>query len=632
MSDEQQTTNEVLATIDAALAILNRFPDLDQGELELSTNSSISPLSFLVELFKRTAGYNHLINILARFIAYELPAIEAAIKAMLISQLKDILSCSVNPFITEEILKKGVTFNLSEIDISDILKYSPLDTKIGKCFYFGTDDMNSTDDLVRCSDMDAFIWYIVNKANRRHTWNNSKGRPVVTLEYNERSSNLTDAEGNTYSTQTPYNNVLHVFIGDTTEKDSDKLEELKNYEDDIRSTERNIQKLDSEINRDNYRKNSLEEDKIDLDSKLSNNEIDGNTYKEKYGSLIKQLETINSNISHKESNRLKKYKEKKGLQYKIGSYTFGPGEYDTVEGNHYKGRTLIEFNTDYLMSVRLFEQKALATKLIEAITGILTIDLSFSYKQQLIKNEVKKMVQMIVETDDVVVSDCFFSFSNDDYDAMSRQAELRKAGLLSINGNETSAVKINAEDILSSLNELNDKSSKETVMSVIEGSLTTLSKELSDVNYEEKTNVNFGVQMNIIENILNQLAYVMVMAVLSPKIYLLLLINLKILGRETNFNLEQFINSYKQMLAALIRAIRDYLVEYMVNELMKMIGDIVKDVAMKLTIEQSAYYTRLIKRLINCFKNNRDGLDFEVADVDYADIISTDEEPPNTNC
>ena len=135
------------------------------------------------------------------------------------------------------------------------------------------------------------------------------------------------------------------------------------------------------------------------------------------------------------------------------------------------------------MSLKLFDEKSLAARLLDSLTACLTIDLNFSYKRLLIKNEIKKMVNMITESDDLVVSDCFFTFSNDDYDAMSRQAELRKAGLLTINGDETSAVKINAEDILNSLNQINEDSNKQTIQTIIEGTITNLSKELTDTSY-----------------------------------------------------------------------------------------------------------------------------------------------------
>ena len=271
MANIKQIKSETLATIDAAMSILNRFPDLNESNTELSFNTSTNPFTFLMDLFKTTTGYNKLISILAKFISYELPVLEAAVKGILIAKLKDIISCSVNPFFTEDILKNGIVFNVEEIDIADVLKYSPYD-KVGKYFYFDTEptinegetDFVMTDDgsfievpkpkkvqnpsdLIKSDDMDALIWFMINKANKRYVWKPKKYRKgdeyredypfteddaklkkedgIITFEYYERSQNLRDAYGESYKLQTPYNNCLHVFIGDVREKKTNLIKQ-----------------------------------------------------------------------------------------------------------------------------------------------------------------------------------------------------------------------------------------------------------------------------------------------------------------------------------------------------------------------------------------------------------------------
>ena len=66
MANIQDVKNEALATIDGALAILQKFPDLNQTDISLSYGTSLNPLPFLIDLFKRTAGYNVLINIISK--------------------------------------------------------------------------------------------------------------------------------------------------------------------------------------------------------------------------------------------------------------------------------------------------------------------------------------------------------------------------------------------------------------------------------------------------------------------------------------------------------------------------------------------------------------------------------------
>lgn len=688
MANIKQIKSEALATIDAAMSILNRFPDLNESNTELSFNTSTNPFTFLMDLFKTTTGYNKLISILAKFISYELPVLEAAVKGILIAKLKDIISCSVNPFFTEDILKNGIVFNVEEIDIADVLKYSPYD-KVGKYFYFDTEptinegetDFVMTDDgsfievpkpkkvqnpsdLVKSDDMDALIWFMINKANKRYVWKPKKYRKgdeyredypfteddaklkkedgIITFEYYERSQNLRDAYGEAYKLQTPYNNCLHVFIGDVREKKTNLINQLEDKEGDIYDNERNITLFSNKIENKNFKIQQIREDKLLLEEDFSKGDIDEDEYKKQLKKLNNKEKTLQNDINDLLNRREQIYAAKRRLQFEIGTIKaelettrdqFFPFLNPNKNRNYYYGKSLIEFNIDYIMSLKLFDEKSLAARLIDSLTACLTIDLSFSYKRLLIKNEVKKMVNMITESDDLVVSDCFFTFSNDDYDAMSRQAELRKAGLLTINGDETSAVKINAEDILNSLNQINEDSNKETVQTIIEGTITNLSKELTDTSYLSTDKANFGIQMNFIENLLDSLAYVIVCSVLSPKVYLLLLINLKIIGRETNFDLEGFIGQYKQLIADLIRSIRDQLLDYLMREIMIIIGDLVKEITIKLSVEQARYYARLIKRLIDCFRKHGRSLDFNVDNVDYADILPEEqEEPKNNDC
>ena len=686
MANIKQIKSETLATIDAAMSILNRFPDLNESNTELSFNTSTNPFTFLMDLFKTTTGYNKLISILAKFISYELPVLEAAVKGILIAKLKDIISCSVNPFFTEDILKNGVVFNVEEIDIADVLKYSPYD-KVGKYFYFDTEptinegetDFIMTDDgsfievpkpkkvqnpsdLIKSDDMDALIWFMINKANKRYVWKPKKYRKgdeyredypftendaklkkedgIITFEYYERSQNLRDAYGESYKLQTPYNNCLHVFIGDVREKKTNLINQLEDKEGDIYDNERNITLFSNKIENKNFKIQQIREDKLLLEEDFSKGDIDEDEYKKQLKKLNNKEKTLQNDINDLLNRREQIYAAKRRLQFEIGTIKaqlentrdqFFPFLNPDKNRNYYYGKSLIEFNIDYIMSLKLFDEKSLAARLLDSLTACLTIDLSFSYKRLLIKNEVKKMVNMITESDDLVVSDCFFTFSNDDYDAMSRQAELRKAGLLTINGDETSAVKINAEDILNSLNQINEDSNKETIQTIIEGTITNLSKELTDTSYLSTDKANFGIQMNFIENLLDSLAYVIVCSVLSPKVYLLLLINLKIIGRETNFDLEGFIGQYKQLIADLIRSIRDQLLDYLMREIMIIIGDLVKEITIKLSVEQARYYARLIKRLIDCFRKHGRSLDFNVDNVDYSDILTEEQEEPKNN-
>ena len=681
MANLQKTKSEALAIIDAALAILNKFPEIETANSTLSFNTSSNPFPFLMDCFKSTTGYNILIKILSKFIMLGLPAVEIAVKGVLLANIKNILSCAIDPFISDEILRNGIVFNLQQIDITDTLRYSPLD-EIGKYYYFdnykkSTVTDNSTgqkkqidvpkqvDDLKVSKDFNCLIWYMKHIASFREVWgqqpdatggrtnvieNNDtywnkkkkkcrKGAGIVTLEYNVRPEGLRNAEGYGLSSgdasyaglQTPYGECLHVFLGNVKEKSN---KEGNEQQDAYIEATKALMEANEQISiaEKAIEDNKKQQKKYEQERKKAN--ITQEHYTELIDDCREQIEVKEKEIQTQKDN-IKKYKEKKVnaiKELRKIQANMTNNNYRKITQNYYYRRTLVEFNTDYVMSLRLFDSKVVTAQLLDSLMGLLNIDLNLTYKQMLIKNEVKKMVQMIVETDDTVVSDCFFTFTNDDYNAMLEKAELNRAKLFSINGEQNTTTTIDPKEILRSLNELDDSAIQSGDTTVIEHALTEISGNITTMDAMEGDAINFGARMNFIENLMNNLAYVITSAVLSPKVYLLILINLEILGKDTNFNLEGFIGQFKQLIASLIRTIRDQLIKYLVDELMKILGNIATEIAVKIGIEQAQYYYRLMKKIIDCFKRKGTTLDFTIDSVEHADIITEEQTPKNAEC
>lgn len=681
MANLQKTKSEALAIIDAALAILNKFPEIETANSTLSFNTSSNPFPFLMDCFKSTTGYNILIKILSKFIMLGLPAVEIAVKGVLLANIKNILSCAINPFISDEILRNGIVFNLQQIDITDTLRYSPLD-EIGKYYYFdnykkSTVTDNSTgqkkqidvpkqvDDLKVSKDFNCLIWYMKHIASFREVWgqqpvgkggrtndieNNDtywnkkkkkcrKGAGIVTLEYNVRPEGLRNAEGYGMSSgdasyaglQTPYGECLHVFLGNVKEKSNEegnKQQEKYNVAtQDLATANEQISIAEKAIEDIKKQQKKYEQDR-------KKGKITQEHYTVLIGDCRTQIEdkenkvnAIKDKIKTDKEKKVNAIKELRKIQANMTN-----NDYRKITQNYYYRRTLVEFNTDYVMSLKLFDSKVVTAQLLDSLMGLLNIDLNLTYKQMLIKNEVKKMVQMIVETDDTVVSDCFFTFTNDDYNAMLEKAELNRAKLFSINGEQNTTTTIDPKEILRSLNELDDSAIQSGDTTVIEHALTEISGNITTMDAREGDAINFGARMNFIENLMNNLAYVITSAVLSPKVYLLILINLEILGKDTNFNLEGFIGQFKQLIASLIRTIRDQLIKYLVDELMKILGNIATEIAVKIGIEQAQYYYRLMKKIIDCFKRKGTTLDFTIDSVEHADIITEEQTPKNAEC
>ena len=666
MANLKQVKSESLASIDAVMSILDKYPDLSNGNTYLSVNTSTNPFEFLMDCFKGTVGYDILINIISGFISMELPALEVAVKGVLLTNIKNLLTCSLNPFITDDILREGIVFDLSQIDITDKLRYSPLSQK-GKYYYFGCNTCRSamdvrdtctkksnlfkntlggflptfTDSEGEGSDFDCLLWYMKNRATKREVWSRdpneklktvtekeNKKDGIVTLEFNENSRSIKNAEGQPLFLQTPYLNVLHVFIGNAQEIMGNNY---KSYENELSDIERRLSIINEKIDKCQKSINEVNDNLAKIDEQLKNNEIEYDDYRRQYGLLSDKLTGYENNMDDLEGERRILYEEKAKSLQKLKNASQDK-VYRKIDTNYYYHKTLIEFNTDYVNSLRLFDSKVLAARLIDSLTGLLSIDLDLSYKQLLIRNEINKMVSAVIESDDAVVNDCFFSFSNDDYNSMLQKSEYNKMGLYSSDGTNTSGVTIDADSLLRQLNGIDSSATKEEINTIIKGSITELSKQLSKADYLETDKVNFGLQINFIEKLMNNLANVIAQSILSPKVYLLILINLKLLGQDVNFNLEGFIEKFKQLITNLLRAIRDYLINYLVDKLMSILSDLVKEIAIRMNIEQAQYYARLLKKLIDCIKSKGNDMGFNIDNVDYADIYQQETENNTDKC
>lgn len=535
MADLKKAKSYAFATIAAAQTILEKYPNLSTTDSFISINVSTNPFDFLIDLLKSTGGYDRLISVLSKFITHELDAVELAIKGILIANIKDFISCSINPFISEDLLKEGICFDLSQIDITGQLLVNPLDVKIGKYFYFGCEGMQSAAEVKDSLDFNAFLWYVINKSDSRVVWDNrlkkSKSdqenietKPIITIEYVARPSELKNSDGSKGYMQVPYNNIIHVMIGDT-----------------------------------------------------------------KSGGL--------------------------------------------VADNYYRKKTLMQFNYDYVSSIKLFDSKVVAAQLLDKLTNALSIDLSLTLNQQLIKYEVSEIVKSVVETDDSEISDCFFTFSNEKYNSMLEKAELVHAGLFTVNGEQNNSISIKPEEIFESLNGISEAASLEEQRTIIEGALTEISKTLSTTREDEKNNLNFNIQMNFIDNIINELTSVIVSSLISPKLYLLLAINFKLMGVPGMPDIKSFIAMSKNMLIQIIRMIRDLIIKFLLDYLMELLKPLIEMLSAKMVVESVQYYKTLIEQLIKACRLRRGtNQDFSIDEVNYADILQTESQPIINEC
>lgn len=681
MFNALEAKKEAFGLIHGAMTALDMYPEVQSSNSLPSMNMSNNPIELLVDFLKTTDGYDKIVDKVSEYIQIAIPVMEVSTKAILLSNIQTMLTCSIVPLITYDDVKYGVVFDLNAIDLLNIFRYSPISKKsgVGKYYYFGCDGMSRESEVAYSSDLNAVLWYAKNHPNERVVWRDEKDRlaptepvgagkkqpksnGIVTFEYNIRDNGLKDYEGGAQLMQEPVHNALHCFVGcakpiETADGENAKrgITDCQDILAVLNSTIEYMDELAEEVGkwygkkRTDALKMGLGDDYIEmlgLDRSMDLRKIsEMKTYLttgvladtpvidvENYtisdmtlntigdsGKVVVFNQLLNGSIMAQGVERpkcLASVSSRKMTFEKVSADENGYAQYPDPRKNYYYHRPLMEFNKDFIMSCQLYDRKVVTAQLIDAITKCFSLDFELSIEETVMKAQIREMVRRVIETDDAIVNDCFFAFTNDQYDAMLNESELLRMGIRPFD-NDRMRNSVNPTDILDKLNSISDDASQEEVHSVIKGCIMDA---VSSTDPHEMDGYEYNPNLNIIENLIQTLTEIIVMVVVSPKVYIILMMNLMIMGNKPEFNLQKFIEMFKQLILALVRSIRDQILQYFYDELMKIVSELLKNYGTRLSLEQYQYHIALLRHCLDCLKLHGSEYDWVQDEVNYADI------------
>lgn len=752
----------ILSTIDGILTALERMPEGDN----LKFNTTINPFQLLIEILKKChVTEDEIIKWLANFIKFYLPIIELGVKGILLTNMKAMISCSVDPRIPKKYREEGFYFDLSQIDPNGYLTNSPLDFDNNQ-MYFGIDSgMTSPYELLRPLDFNAFLWYIIhfgkypspskitgtNKSEYNDFFATNYYGNVVAKEHSDVAENIFDVTeisiadfehggiilGNSFVQENMnctsvcavvnrdeegniiYNKILPVssyewdrtnyyvnrktyfnFVDPTGKLDKTNP---RQYNSDValcsfkylgngdKNEVANIQDFTYLSNKLNIKilpkpfvhiprlgqssllpvtlrfNNHGEPDKNGRFTIKCNGEchvpyspeeikemadlilsLDLDDAKEAYAEFKEEnknpvwwYEVESNNGSYYIAfNKVNEYKVTKNIT----------NDYDDIEPLEkeelypllyecYPHLTIYEFNYDYIMSMRLFDSKVVATQLINAL---FYVSLGLSFGINVSTNEIAgtdrliDIVQKIVESDDYESSDCFFSFSNEEYDKLSRESELKRAHMMPFGGGSTTT-EINREEIINLINNFGDAATLEESVDTFKKLVTeTKGYILNPGSDPYEDGVNASVSFDFITQFIKQLMNVIMQSLLSPKIILMIMINTELCGQDALYNLknmsiEKVLQQISGLITSIVKEIRDLILKQLLEFVMTKLSVILAQFSIKLALEQAEDFRRIMRRLLDecLFSFTRGDLVSNIDSVYYADI--TEQSQPNTN-
>lgn len=179
MANVKKMQEEAMASIDTAKALVDKVLTIMEiiiVDPSIALTFSANPIGFLIQLLKHLGVTREEIELwLTNFLIYIIPVLETSVKAILLTNLKNMISCSVDPRIPEKYRKQhkaitnyntsqeyGIDINIESIDFMDKLSINPLG-KFGSNWYFGLEGVEDSYKFARADDMDAFLWFVIHK-------------------------------------------------------------------------------------------------------------------------------------------------------------------------------------------------------------------------------------------------------------------------------------------------------------------------------------------------------------------------------------------------------------------------------------------------------------------------------------
>ena len=349
----------------------------------------------------------------------------------------------------------------------------------------------------------------------------------------------------------------------------------------------------------------------------------------------------------------------------------------------YMGTTVYQFNYDYIFSFKLFDAQVIAANIINNLLNIDCIDLSFLKKkkkngsdddaisntdQAYINGYVDKLVEKLIEQQDDEFTDCFYTFSNDEYNELE-EATATKVINNNIYANNSDEEVNEIYDILASystdttLHEQTEIISRAIMKAMDKAESSAISDGNSGSQYEDSTSLvtngnrkNKNFWGNLLKKAIQILTSEIVNAILTPKVLMLLQINKKLMNDDPlNFNgkykydVKDVLNGLSGLLSGIIKEVIDMIQKELLRLILSRITQILSGYLKQLALEYAKKWVDLLKQLLACFKRRKkkanvgngfgddrskitDAINAALNEVDYADIdMLVDEIMPNTN-
>ncbi len=267
-----------------------------------------------------------------------------------------------------------------------------------------------------------------------------------------------------------------------------------------------------------------------------------------------------------------------------------------ANSNYDTNKKLTDLNNNFIDSLTLFNSTIVINQIIDIIFGSISVSTKKTIKQLEMEAKINTVIDNLTKSDsETIVSDDYFSFSNEEISANQEKAILRKKGILKLE-TETNI------DATVPVSFLNDFTNEMKITGTLNEQKTVISSNLNKMAEQNTVNSNnpsdhVSIKINFIQEIIKNLIKAIVNIILSPKVVMIFLINFKIVnGNDATFRDPiDFMKQNKNLINGVIKSVTESIVKLLMNMALKKISTLVAEqVSLKLIEKGKNRQTQLL--------------------------------------
>lgn len=253
----------------------------------------------------------------------------------------------------------------------------------------------------------------------------------------------------------------------------------------------------------------------------------------------------------------------------------------------YSNKKITDLNNDYIDSINIIDPKLLIATIIENLFGTISSTNNKTSEELLTEAKIEQLIDKFLNLeDDKVIDDSFFVFSNEEINELQNISLNKSQGILKLQTCGNVSTSINTNTVNNVILEYEATSELVDKRIVLERGIDSIANEASNVDgISEKDKYN--IKLNIIERIIKVLSLIISRTLLSPKILIILMVNIQILtnNQQVTSNPFDFIKNNRLLFKLVIETIKNYILNAILEEVLKEIEALIKKNATGLVSE-----------------------------------------------